>query len=102
MQLRYYVLSYMNERIEVIVSGRVQMVMYRDFAQRKGSSLKLTGEVMNLKDGTVRVIAEGSRGVLESYIAKLWEGSLLSDVRDVEAQWLPATGEFKKFVIRYV
>ena len=45
------------ERIEAIVSGRVQMVMFRDFAQRKALGLRLCGEVMNLPDGTVRVIA---------------------------------------------
>ena len=44
----------MQERLEVIVSGRVQMVMFRDFVQRKASSLKLVGEVQNLPDGTVR------------------------------------------------
>src|SRR3989344_224255 len=51
----------MNERIETIVSGRVQVVMYRDFATRKARGLGLVGEVKNLPDGTVRVVAEGAR-----------------------------------------
>ena len=89
------------ERIEAIVRGRVQMVMYRDFAQRKARGLKLVGEVENLSDGTVRVVAEGERSALEKYIAKLNGGPLLSKVEGVSVTWKPATGAFNKFSILY-
>lgn len=89
------------ERIEAIVSGRVQMVMFRDFAERKARGLKIVGEVMNLTDGTVRVVAEGEREKLERYIKKLWHGPLLARVEDVSVSWLPATGAYKKFSITY-
>ena len=91
----------MNERIEVSISGRVQLVMYRDFATRKARGLKLTGEVQNLPDKTVRVIAEGPRERLEAYLVKLNRGSLLSRVDAVVPQWLPATNEYKTFSIHY-
>jgi len=91
----------MNERIEVSVSGRVQLVMYRDFATRKARGLKLTGEVQNLADKTVRVIAEGPHEALEKYLVKLNRGSLLSRVDSVVPQWLPATNEYKTFSINY-
>lgn len=91
----------MHERLEAIVSGRVQMVMYRDFAQRKGSGLKLAGFVRNLPDGTVHVVAEGPREKLELYLKKLWKGPLLSSVEHVEPAWLRATGEYTRFVISY-
>ena len=91
----------MQERLEAIVHGRVQMVMYRDFAQRKATGLKLSGEVQNLKDGTVRVVAEGPREKLECYLQKLHKGSLLARVERVEHEWRPATGEFTRFVIVY-
>ena len=91
----------MQERLEAIVSGRVQLVMYRDFAQRKARGLKLTGEVTNLSDGTVRVIAEGSREALERYLLKLHKGSVLSHVTGVAPAWLPATGEYRGFSITY-
>lgn len=92
----------MNERIEAIVSGRVQLVMYRDFAQRKAKGLRLVGEVQNLKDGTVRVIAEGPREKLEKYVEKLHKGSILSHVEGVNVAWVPATGAYKRFDITYV
>lgn len=91
----------MHERLEAIVSGRVQMVMYRDFAQRKASGLKLSGWVKNLPDGTVRLVAEGPREKLDTYMKKLQKGSLLSRVDTVEPKWLPATGEYTRFVIAY-
>ena len=89
------------ERIEAVVSGRVQMVMYRDFATRKARGLGLTGEVENLPDGTVRVIAEGEREALEKYIRKLWKGSIMSRVDHVAVEWKPATGAFSSFSIRF-
>ncbi len=91
----------MNERLETIVSGRVQMVMYRDFAQRKARGLKLTGEVQNLKDGTVRVVAEGTRENLERYLAKLHGGPLLAHVEHVAPVWSAATGSYTSFEITY-
>ncbi len=91
----------MHERLEARVSGRVQLVMYRDFAQRKARGLKLVGEVQNLPDGTVRVVAEGPREALDAYLAKLHKGPLLAHVETVEPLWLAATGEFTGFDIVY-
>jgi acylphosphatase len=91
----------MNERLEAIISGRVQLVMFRDFTQRKASSLKLIGTVKNLRDGTVEVVAEGPKEKLEQLLAKLHQGSILSHVEHVSVSWLPATGAFEKFEIVY-
>lgn len=87
--------------MEAIVSGRVQMVMYRDFAQRKARGLRLAGEVENLKDGTVRVVAEGPRDRLERYIIKLRKGPLLARVEDVTIAWHAASGTHAGFSIIY-
>jgi acylphosphatase len=91
----------MPERLEAIVSGRVQGVMFRDFVCRKAHGLKLTGEVQNLSDGTVRVVAEGSRDKLEELVAKLHHGPIFAGPEHVEPAWKPATNEFKKFSINY-
>lgn len=89
------------ERMEAIVSGRVQLVMYRDFATRKARGLGLVGEVQNLPDGTVRVVAEGERTKLEAYVQKLRKGSLLSRVEEVRATYVPAKGDYTYFDINY-
>ncbi len=92
----------MREEICCIVSGRVQMVMYRDFAQRKARSIGVVGTVTNLPNGTVEVIAQGTPDQLKSFIEKLHEGSILSRVEDVAVDWRSSRKHFDDFVIVYV
>jgi acylphosphatase len=91
----------MIKEIRATVRGRVQRVMYRDFAQRKASRLRLIGTVKNLPDHTVEVVARGEEKVLETYIKKLNRGSLLAHVEGVEVEWREPTGTFEGFKIVY-
>lgn len=92
----------MRKRIHCIISGRVQLVMYRDFARRKAKRLGIVGWVKNLKDNTVELMAEGEEKDLKKYIRLLHEGPLLAEVEGVECKWWEAaTGEFKVFEIKY-
>lgn len=85
------------ERIEATVTGKVQMVMFRDFTQRKAKRLGLVGEVQNCSDGSVCVVAEGEHKQLEKLLKKLHTGPLLARVDEVKSEWLPATHEFTTF-----
>jgi acylphosphatase len=87
--------------LHAIITGRVQMVMYRDFAQRKGSGLGLVGTVQNLQDGSVELIVQGERSILERYVEKLKHGSMLARVDNVEVQWRNPTRSFDAFSIVY-
>lgn len=91
----------MFSEIHAIVSGRVQMVMYRDFAQRKARKLDLVGTVENLKNGTVEVVAQGTPESLKRYIEYLNEGSVLARVDDVAVVWRDPTDSFDDFCIRF-
>lgn len=91
----------MQKRIECDISGRVQMVMFRDFVTRTARKLELAGEVWNERDGTVRVIAEGEEVLLHKLIIAIKKGSLLSKVDEVSVQWENYTGKFIKFKIIY-
>jgi acylphosphatase len=86
---------------EILVEGRVQGVGFRNFAQRRGVVLGLAGFVMNLEDGRVRVHAEGSRPQIEELARLLEKGPPLSRVERIVLRWLPATGRFAEFEIRY-
>jgi len=90
-----------NAAFQAIISGRVQLVMYRDFAERKARALGIVGEVANLPDGTVRVIAEGEKAALDAYIEKLKKGSLLARVDAVSVEWQEPSGMFSGFSITY-
>ena len=87
--------------LHAIVSGRVQMVMMRDFVQRKARGLKLTGWVTNLPDKTVQVMAQGDRVRLEQLLLKLRQGPLLARVDKVVAEWRPVGEKFTTFDIWY-
>ena len=79
-------------RLDATVRGRVQGVGYRVFALREGMALGLDGSVANLGDGSVRVVAEGSRRDLEELLSILGEGPPAGWVDDVLVRWEPARG----------
>ncbi len=91
----------MIKRINLKVYGRVQMVMYRDATRRKANKLGLVGWVMNEKDRTVKIIAEGEKENLEKLIEWCYNGSILARVDKINIDWQEATGQFNKFKIEY-
>ena len=91
----------MKRRVECVVTGRVQMVMYRDFTARSARKLGLVGTVRNCADGSVSVIAEGEESLLLEFLLLLKNGSALSVVEDVTVEWRDATGEYTTFTISY-
>ncbi|MFN7145256.1 MAG: acylphosphatase [Myxococcota bacterium] len=89
----------MNERLHLTVSGRVQGVYYRAFAQAEARRRGLVGWVRNLPGGGVELLAEGPRMTLEGLLTWAWEGPPAARVERVEAVWAAATGEFEDFTI---
>jgi acylphosphatase len=68
------------------ISGRVQGVGYRNFAQRAAAELSLTGYARNLDDGRVEIYAAGPASKLDQLAGALRQGPRWSDVRGVEEQ----------------
>ena len=89
----------MDKALSAIVSGRVQMVMYRDYTRDRALELNLVGEVENVSDGTVRVYAEGAEEKINQFIDFLQKGSPLSKVEQVACEWGEPQGGFDTFVI---
>ncbi len=54
-------------RVFIIVHGFVQGVGYRAFVRRMAERYKVSGMVMNAKDGSVHVLAEAEKSVLELF-----------------------------------
>jgi acylphosphatase len=65
------------------VSGYVQGVGYRVFAQRTARDLGLRGWARNLDDGRVEVLAMGTGRQLEDFEGELRVGPPHADVRGV-------------------
>ena len=83
------------------ITGRVQMVMYRDYAARHAHSLGITGWVHNESDGSVSLLAQGEEEALVRLLKSLRKGPLLARVREVSILWREPTEVFEGFQIRY-
>ena len=67
-----------------LVRGRVQGVGFRWFVEREAQILGLAGWVRNRSDGTVEVLALGTREQLSGLRSRLREGPRAARVDDVE------------------
>lgn len=88
------------ERLEAMVSGRVQGVGFRWFVRAEAERLGLGGWVANESDGTVRVVAEGESGAIDELVDRLKEGPRGARVADVRVERGPARNAFDGFGIR--
>lgn len=91
----------MVEEIECTVTGRVQMVMFRDFTQRKARRLGLIGEVENLSDGSVRIVAQGEKDALNTFIEEISKGPVFAKVGNIHIVWRETKGNYEEFKIVY-
>jgi len=91
----------MMEEIECKITGRVQMVLFRDFVQRKASGFDIAGTVENQEDGSVKVVAQGKKEDLDKLIECLHKGPFLARVARVETMWREPKEELKGFKILY-
>ena len=91
----------MQKRLECNVTGRVQMVMFRDFVTRNARERKIVGTVKNNPDGSVSVIAEGEEASLVELLSLINRGSMFSRVDSVTEKWSAPLGGYKNFDILY-
>ncbi len=61
MVMKEAVMSESLQEVELIVTGEVQGVGYRQYVAKIGRKLKLVGFVENLNDGTVRIQCKGDK-----------------------------------------
>lgn len=82
-----------------LITGEVQGVGYRFFAQRAAARHQVLGHVRNCADGSVEVLAEGPADVVEEFKKDLVTGPQWSRVDQVEEIDLEPTGQYGSFRI---
>lgn len=87
------------QRVEIIASGRVQRVGFRDLVETIAQDLGLSGTVENQKPYDVRIVAEGEEEALQAFVEGLKVERGQIRVRNLEVRWSEATGEFPYFQI---
>jgi len=88
-------------RLQARVHGQVQGVGYRFYVRKQAAALGVRGYVRNLPDGSVEVVAEGERLVLEQLLRALERGPSGAVVERIDVHWEPAEGRFGGFEIRH-
>jgi acylphosphatase len=88
-------------QLHAVVRGRVQGVGFRYFVIDRVGGTGLRGWVRNSSDGSVEVLAEGPRPLLERLLDELRRGPRSALVTSVEADWRPAQGDLPAFRVAY-
>ena len=83
------------------ISGDVQGVGYRFFAQRAAARHQVVGYVKNLADGRVEALAEGPAPNVEAFKHELATGPRFGSVDQVEEITIDPTGIYPSFRIEH-
>jgi acylphosphatase len=87
-------------RAHVWISGRVQGVYFRAYAQDEAAFRNVAGWIRNGPDGRVETVFEGTRASVEAMIQWCHRGSPASRVTAVEVTWEEPRSE-SRFRVRY-
>ena len=82
-----------------LISGEVQGVGFRYFAQRSSARHQVRGYIKNLEDGRVEVLAEGSAKAVEEFRFDLAAGPIHSRVENIEELVVEPSGRYPSFRI---
>ena len=72
--------------MHLIVSGRVQGVLFRDNVRRKAKELGLHGYAKNLEDGNVEIVAQGDEEKISQLIDFIKKGPGIAKVKGISAK----------------
>ncbi len=74
--------------VEILISGKVQRVGYRACVRRIAMDLHVTGTVVNLPDGRVRIHASAEPMILEKFVSMIYSCPR-AVIRDIKTSEIP-------------
>lgn len=86
-------------RMTLCYSGHVQGVGFRYTARSVATGFEIAGQVRNLPDGRVELIAEGTRDELEAYRRAIQDSEVGGLIRNEDVRWGDGLGGFRGFEI---
>jgi acylphosphatase len=86
---------------EIKITGRVQGVWFRAYAQERAKEIGIKGWVKNNSDGNVLVMAQGEKQDIATFIDYLRTGSPLSRVENIFTSEINGLSDFDNFTIKY-
>ena len=91
----------LNQRIRIIVTGKVQGVFFRQALKVMAKKNNVFGWVKNLKDGRVEAVLEGDEEKVSRLVEWAHGGPANARVEDVEILNEKFSSEFSKFDVVY-
>ena len=88
-----------EKELKIEVFGRVHGVRFRNFIKTKADELGIKGYVTNRPDGSVLIVAQGSKDKLEELLVSAQKGSILAKVEGVSYFWKKSFKEYPDFEI---
>ena len=82
-----------------LISGLVQGVGFRFFAQRSAARHQVLGYVKNLEDGRVEAVAQGDEKVVKAFMEDMNAGPYYARVEDLEEIVLEPNRSLTAFLI---
>jgi len=83
----------------ILVTGLVQGVGFRYFVYARATRLGIRGFVKNNPDGSVEIVAEEDRSLINELLREVKVGPRSAQVTDVKVQWKEPAHHFKEFTI---
>ncbi|MBA7526020.1 Acylphosphatase [subsurface metagenome] len=87
-------------RAHILISGRVQGVAFRYYAQDIAQNLGVKGWIRNCWDGKVEIVLEGEGEEVKELVDWCYHGPESAVVEKVDIKWEEYRGEFNSFGIR--
>lgn len=87
----------MMEKVILHISGNVQQVGFRAKTVAIANALDIKGNIQNLPDGRVKIIAEGEDADLERFIKGINIKNTFIYVSDIAKEYSTPTGDYKYF-----
>lgn len=93
--------EYQPDSYEIVVTGRVQGVGFRQFTIQRAFELGITGWVRNQVDDSVLIVAQGDAEVINTFIDFLYLGPTRSRVAQISKSKINSLPIFDTFSVRY-
>ncbi|MCB5261348.1 MAG: acylphosphatase [Candidatus Cloacimonetes bacterium] len=84
---------------EILLQGRVQGVGFRYLAREHALRLGVKGNIRNLPDGSVRVIADANEDIMGLFCDFLLLGNVFSRVDNLSTETIDKPKEYNDFEI---
>ncbi len=87
--------------VHIVARGRVQGVGFRFFVREQAARYGVRGWVRNKADGSVEILAEGKREILQNFVEVVREGPRFGRVSDLVVDWVEPSNDFTGFNIEF-